>query len=73
MNDKLMSIIENKVLPIASIVASNRYLNAIRDGFVFAMPFAIVGSFILLIFNLPFTDKNTFLYMEWYTNLMAAF
>lgn len=73
MNDKLMTFIENKILPIASIVASNRYLNAIRDGFVFAMPFAIVGSFILLIFNLPFTDKNTFLYMEWYTNLMAAF
>ena len=73
MNDKLMTFIENKILPIAAKIASNRYLNAIRDGFVFAMPFLIVGSFILLILNLPFTDKNNFLYMEWYDNLMKAF
>lgn len=73
MNDKLMTFIENKILPIAGKIASNRYLNAIRDGFVFAMPFLIVGSFILLILNLPFTDKSNFLYMEWYDNLMKAF
>lgn len=73
MNDKLMTFIENKILPIAAKIASNRYLNAIRDGFVFTMPFLIVGSFILLILNLPFTDKNNFLYMEWYDNLMKAF
>lgn len=47
MNDKLMAFIESKLLPIASKIAGNRYLNAIRDGFVFAMPFLIVGSFIL--------------------------
>ena len=34
MNDKLMTFIENKILPIAAKIASNRYLNAIRDGFV---------------------------------------
>ncbi|AFR71666.1 PTS system cellobiose-specific transporter subunit IIC CelB [Brachyspira pilosicoli B2904] len=73
MNDKLMTFIESKILPIAGKIASNRYLNAIRDGFVFAMPFLIVGSFILLILNLPFTDKSNFLYMEWYDNLMKAF
>ena len=73
MNNKLMTFIENKILPIAGKIASNRYLNAIRDGFVFAMPFLIIGSFILLILNLPFTDKNNFLYMEWYTNLMNSF
>ena len=73
MNDKLMTFIENKILPIAAKIASNRYLNAIRDGFVLAMPFLIVGSFILLILNLPFTDKSNFLYMEWYDNLMKAF
>lgn len=73
MNDKLMTFIENKILPIAAKIASNRYLNAIRDGFVFAVPFLIVGSFILLILNLPLTDKNNFLYLEWYTNLMAKY
>ena len=73
MNDKIMHFIEEKVLPIAAKIASNRYLNAIRDGFVFAVPFLIVGSFILLILNLPLTDKNNFLYLEWYTNLMAKY
>ena len=73
MNNKLISFIENKILPIANKVAMNRYLNAIRDGFVFAMPFAIVGSFILLLLNLPFTDKSNFMYMAWYDNLMNSF
>lgn len=73
MNNKVMIFIENKILPIASKIASNRYLNSIKDGFVFAMPFLIVGSFILLLLNLPFTDKSNFLYMDWYTNLMAKY
>ena len=73
MNNKVMQFIENKILPIASKIAQNRYLNAVKDGFVFAMPFLIVGSFILLILNLPFTDKSNFLYMQWYTDLMAKY
>lgn len=70
MNSKLASFIESKVIPIALKIGENRYLNAIKDGFVFAMPFLIVGSFILLIVNLPFTDSSTFMYMPWYTRLM---
>ena len=73
MNSKIMNFIENKILPIAMKVAQNRYLNCIRDGFVFAMPFAIIGSFILLLLNLPFTDKSNFMYMAWYDNLMNSF
>ena len=72
-NNRVMQFIENKILPIASKIAQNRYLNAIKDGFIFAMPFLIVGSFILLVLNLPFTDKNNFLYMQWYTDLMAKY
>ncbi|MGL5802380.1 MAG: PTS sugar transporter subunit IIC, partial [Cetobacterium sp.] len=41
--------------------------------FVYTMPFLIIGSFILLMVNLPFTDPNNVLYMEWYANLMGAF
>lgn len=72
-NNRVMQFIENKILPIASKIAQNRYLNAIKDGFIFAMPFLIVGSFILLVLNLPFTDKNNFLYMQWYTDLMLKY
>ncbi|WP_047382103.1 PTS cellobiose transporter subunit IIC [Cetobacterium sp. ZWU0022] len=68
-----MNLIEKKLMPIAAKVGQNRYLNAIKDGFVYTMPFLIIGSFILLLVNLPFTDPNTVLYMEWYSNLMGAF
>lgn len=69
---KFMNLIEEKLMPLAAKVGQNRYLNAIKDGFVYTMPFLIIGSFILLLVNLPFTDKNTILYMEWYANLMGS-
>ncbi|MCQ8212003.1 PTS cellobiose transporter subunit IIC [Cetobacterium somerae] len=68
-----MNLIEEKLMPVAAKVGQNRYLNAIKDGFVYTMPFLIIGSFILLMVNLPFTDPNNILYMEWYANLMGAF
>lgn len=71
--NKIMQFIENKILPIAAKIAQNIYLNAIKDGFIFAMPFLVVGSFILLILNLPFTDESNFLYMQWYSNLMTKY
>ena len=69
---QFMNFIEEKMMPIAGKVGQNRYLNAIKDGFVYTMPFLIIGSFILLIVNLPFTDPNNMLYMEWYTKLMGT-
>lgn len=68
-----MNVVEEKLMPIAGKVGQNRYLNAIKDGFVYTMPFLIIGSFILLMVNLPFTDKSNVLYMEWYANLMGAY
>ncbi|MGL5545199.1 MAG: PTS transporter subunit EIIC, partial [Cetobacterium sp.] len=68
-----MNIIEEKLMPVAAKVGQNRYLNAIKDGFVYTMPFLIIGSFILLMVNLPFTDPNNVLYMQWYANLMGSF
>lgn len=73
MMKKMMDVIERKVMPVAEKVAGNKYLNAIKDGFVYAMPFLIIGSFILLIVNLPFRDSNTFLYVKWYDTLMANY
>ncbi|MGL5124464.1 MAG: PTS cellobiose transporter subunit IIC [Fusobacteriaceae bacterium] len=70
---KFMNMVEEKLMPIAGKVGQNRYLNAIKDGFVYTMPFLIIGSFILLVVNLPFTDVNNVLYMEWYDKLMKAY
>ncbi|SCW40452.1 PTS system, cellobiose-specific IIC component, partial [Borreliella japonica] len=61
--------IETTLVPIASKIGSNKYLIALRDGFTFSMPFLIVGSFILLLVNLPFTDPGTLLYQQWYVDI----
>ncbi|UPA09857.1 PTS cellobiose transporter subunit IIC (plasmid) [Borrelia nietonii YOR] len=65
--------IENKLMPIASKTASNKYLSAIKDGFIASMPFLIVGSFVLLLVNLPLVDPNNFLYQQWYVDLMSKY
>ena len=63
--------LEKTLMPVATRLANIKYLIALRDGMVYAMPFFIVGSIILLLLNLPLTDPNNFMYSEWYTNLMA--
>ena len=73
MKEKFNDIMENKFLPVMSKIAMNRYLNAIKDGFVFATPFIIVGSFVLLLFNLPLSDKTNFMYFPPYENFVQAF
>ena len=43
MKEKFNAFMESKFLPIMAKVAGNRYLNCIKDGFVFATPFIIIG------------------------------
>ena len=73
MNEKIISYIENKIAPIAAKLSNNRYLTSIKNAFDYITPFLIVGSFILLIFNLPLKNENSFLYMAWYDNFTAEF
>ncbi|WCG81494.1 PTS sugar transporter subunit IIC [Pectobacterium sp. A5351] len=54
----LFSIIENKLTPIAAKISNQRHIIALRDGFIAAMPFLIVGSFMLIFAHPPF-DENT--------------
>lgn len=69
---KFLEFSDKYLLPFASKLANNRYLSSIKDGFVFAMPFLIVGSFLLLLISLPLRDPNIFLYQKWYDDLMIA-
>ncbi len=48
----IFRFVENYVSPIAGRISSQRHVMAIRDGFISAMPFMIVGSF-LLVFAYP--------------------
>ncbi|MEI0516313.1 PTS cellobiose transporter subunit IIC [Brachyspira murdochii] len=73
MKEKFNAFMESKFLPIMSKVAGNRYLNCIKDGFVFATPFIIIGSFVLLLFNLPLNDPTNFMYFKPYENFVNAF
>lgn len=52
---------EKRLMPLAIKIESNDYLSAIKDGFIRIMPFLIIGSFFLLIANLPFPGYNNFI------------
>lgn len=48
----MVNLIEQKVTPLAGSVGQQRHVIAIRDGFVSALPFMIIGSF-MLVFIFP--------------------
>lgn len=51
--DKLESIL----MPLADKLNNNRYLTALRDGFMIALPLIIFGSIFVVLANLPFLDQ----------------
>lgn len=59
----LMNWFEEKFIPIAAKIGSQRHLVAIRDGFIAIMPLIIAGSMAVLINNLSFPgyDHNAFM------------
>lgn len=52
-----MQFLEDILLPIADKLNNNRYLSALRDGFMTALPLIIFGSIFVVIANFPFLDK----------------
>lgn len=50
---KPMDLLESKLMPVAAKISANRYLLAIRDGFMLAMPLLIIGAMSLLVANFP--------------------
>ncbi|RBP42694.1 PTS cellobiose transporter subunit IIC [Garciella nitratireducens] len=55
--NKFMGFLENILLPIADKLNNNRYLTALRDGFMVSLPLIIFGSIFVVIANFPFLDK----------------
>lgn len=55
------AFMERKLLPLAMKIEGNDYLSAIKDGFIRIMPFLIIGSFFLLIANLPVPGYSEFI------------
>lgn len=57
----VMQWMEKHFIPIAGRIGSQRHLVAIRDGFVAIMPLIIIGSFAVLINNLPIAFFQNFM------------
>ncbi len=51
-------MIEDSVTPLAAKLGQQKYVTSIRDGFIAALPFMIVGSF-MLVFIFPPFDPET--------------
>ena len=49
----IMKKMEKVLMPLAEVIGKNKYLIAIRDGFLISTPLLIVGSLFLLIANFP--------------------
>lgn len=50
---KFLNWLEKILTPLAKVIGENKYLIAIRDGFLISTPLLIVGSFFLLLANFP--------------------
>lgn len=50
---KFLDWLERVLTPLAKVIGENKYLVAIRDGFLLSTPLLIVGSLFLLIANFP--------------------
>lgn len=56
--DGVMSVVEKHIAPMAAKIGSQKHVRAMRDGFITAMPFIIVGSFILIFAFPPFAEDT---------------
>lgn len=60
--NKFTEFIENRIMPFAGKVGSQRHLLAVRRGMLLSMPLIIIGSLFLIIGNLPFTGWTDWLH-----------
>ncbi|AYE35126.1 PTS cellobiose transporter subunit IIC [Clostridium septicum] len=59
--DKLVSIIEKVLMPIAEKVSDQKHLSAMKDGLLLVMPLTIVGSLFLVLASLPIPGYSEFI------------
>ncbi|TCP28910.1 PTS system lichenan oligosaccharide-specific IIC component (Lac family) [Scopulibacillus darangshiensis] len=69
----MIGFLEKYVLPVAGKIQEQKHLQSVRDGIILAMPLIIVGSFFLIIGNLPIPHYEAFMSglfgKEWLTKL----
>lgn len=62
--NKFLDALSDKLLPLANVLGSNKYLAVLRDAFMLSFPITMFGSLIVVFNNLPFfsDDTKSFLY-----------
>ena len=73
MPNVFFDFIEQRLAPIANTVASQRHIRAIRDGFISAIPFMIVGSFLLVFAFPPFSPDTSFAFGQWWIEISQRY
>ncbi|MDA0150012.1 PTS sugar transporter subunit IIC [Vibrio sp. LaRot3] len=56
--DMVLTFVEKHIAPLAVKVGNQPHVRAMRDGFIVAMPFIIVGSFLLIFRFPPFSPET---------------
>ncbi|MHC5268615.1 PTS sugar transporter subunit IIC [Enterococcus sp. LJL98] len=51
--EKFVGLIEQKIMPVANRIGTQRHMTAIRKGIIATMPLTIVGSFFTILLNIP--------------------
>ncbi|WP_213989314.1 PTS sugar transporter subunit IIC [Sodalis sp. dw_96] len=72
-SEKVFGVIENTISPIAGRLSSQRHVMAIRDGFISAMPFLIVGSFMLVFAHPPFSTTSSWSFAQWWLRMAQQY
>lgn len=65
----LVSIVEQRMVPIANWLTRSRHVLALRDGFQLAMPFVIVGSLLVPLLYPPIAPDNSHAWAIWLRDL----
>lgn len=71
--DRMVGVIESKVTPIAGKLGQQKYITSIRDGFIAALPFMIVGSFMLVFIFPPFSPDTTWSFAKGWLDLSEMY
>lgn len=60
-SSKVLDVIEDKLMPLATVVGKNKYLLTLRDTFATIMPLVIAGSLFTLVKSFPVEAWTNFL------------
>ncbi|WP_239256303.1 PTS sugar transporter subunit IIC [Listeria ilorinensis] len=70
---KFIDKISEKMVPAASLIANNRYLLSLRDGFMMAFPATMFASIMIIIQNLPTTFGFAGYLPDWFNQFLNEF